>query len=231
MSGAVFGTPQRPKCLLPESPCLAPSRQPILRAFRLGRPSCIPSLTIERFEQEVLYGHGPAQVGFDVRDHLLSHLTVYRLSPEPWRLTRPVGARSCGPLTPAAEFKLPPVISDTGRDDDPIDGLFDRIEMAADEDVNGSGDYARTVVATTPQGRPPEQTSFRVAAAPRGGRTITDAYRYSVCDTKTDYALGLATDPQEPSSESSDFKMNHRSVAAVESKPSTSWGSLTPGSV
>jgi len=143
----------------------------------------------------------------------------------------PVGARSCGPLTPAAEFKLPPVISDTGRDDDPIDGLFDRIEMTADEDVNGSGDYARTVVATTPQGRPPEQTSFRVAAAPRGGRTITDAYRYSVCDTKTDYALGLATDPQEPSSESSDFKMNHRSVAAVESKPSTSWGSLTPGSV
>ena len=83
------GTPQRPKCLLPKSLCLAPSRPLILRTSRLSDPSYVPLSFLARFEQRVPHGHGPAQVGFDVRHHLLSHLTVCRLSPEPWRLTHP----------------------------------------------------------------------------------------------------------------------------------------------
>ena len=32
--GTVFGAPHRPKCLLPESPCLAPSSRRLLRTSR-----------------------------------------------------------------------------------------------------------------------------------------------------------------------------------------------------
>jgi len=47
------------------------------------------------FEQRVLHGRGPAQVGFDVLLSSFHRLTLSSggiLSPEPLRLTRPVGA-------------------------------------------------------------------------------------------------------------------------------------------
>src|SRR5579864_661993 len=51
------------------------------------------------FEQGVLYGCGPAQVGFGVQLSSFHRLTLSsggRLSPEPLRLTRPPGAKACG---------------------------------------------------------------------------------------------------------------------------------------
>lgn len=54
-----------PRCQLPESPCLAPTIQTLLRTSRWTRTGCIPPRMSAEFEQEVLYGRGPAQVGFD----------------------------------------------------------------------------------------------------------------------------------------------------------------------
>lgn len=64
---AVAGAPNRPKCCLPESLYLAPSRRFLLRHSRWNRPSCVPPLTVAEFEQRVLNEHGLAQVGFGIR--------------------------------------------------------------------------------------------------------------------------------------------------------------------
>ena len=61
--GAVIGTPRRPKCRLPKSSRLAPSSPILLRSSR-WRASCIPPANAAGFERNVLYGRGPAQVGF-----------------------------------------------------------------------------------------------------------------------------------------------------------------------
>ena len=45
--GAVTGAPRRPKCRLPESPCLAPSSRRLLRSFRWRRAGCVPSRQCE----------------------------------------------------------------------------------------------------------------------------------------------------------------------------------------
>jgi hypothetical protein len=71
---AEFGTPRRPKCRPPESSCLAPSPPPLLRTSRWGDPSYVPPLKVAKFEQEVLYKHGLAQVGFSFPFALLSQL-------------------------------------------------------------------------------------------------------------------------------------------------------------
>lgn len=62
--GAVTGAPHRPQGRLPKSLCLAPPSRCLLRSFRWHRPGCVPPLEIAEFEQRVLNGHGPAQVGF-----------------------------------------------------------------------------------------------------------------------------------------------------------------------
>ena len=76
-AGAVTGAPPRPKCRLPKSLCLAPSRRPLLRHFRRDRPGCVPPSKVAEFEQRVLYEYGLAQVGFSETSPLLSSL--YRL--------------------------------------------------------------------------------------------------------------------------------------------------------
>ena len=97
--GAVLGAPCRPKCRLPESPCLAPSTVPS-PALPVARAGCLPSRNGE-FEQGVLYGRGPAQVGFGVSLSSFHHLTLSSggiLSPEPLRLTAPL--QGLGPPAP-----------------------------------------------------------------------------------------------------------------------------------
>jgi len=85
----------RPKCRLPKSPCLAPSSCRLLRHLRWRQAGCVPLRIFAKFEQRVLYGRGPAQVGFGVLLSSFHYLTLSSggiLSPEPLRLTRPVGA-------------------------------------------------------------------------------------------------------------------------------------------
>jgi hypothetical protein len=53
---------------------------------------------VAEFEQGVLYGRGPAQVGFGERLSSFHRLTLSsrgKLSPEPLRLTRPPGVVTC----------------------------------------------------------------------------------------------------------------------------------------
>lgn len=95
---AVIGAPHRPKCRLPKSPRLAPSSASLLRYPRWPAPGCVPSLTIARFERSVLYGYGPAQVGFGLLLSSFHRLTLSSngiLSPEPLRLTHPCRACDC----------------------------------------------------------------------------------------------------------------------------------------
>jgi hypothetical protein len=96
---AVIGAPHRPKCRLPESPCLAPSSRRLHRTSRWRRAGCLPPPELARCGQGVLYGCGPAQVGFGRWLSSFHGLTVSskgKLSPEPLRLTRPVGAAQDG---------------------------------------------------------------------------------------------------------------------------------------
>jgi hypothetical protein len=89
---AVIGAPHRPKCRLPESPCLAPSSRRLHRTSRWRRAGCLPPPELARCGQGVLYGCGPAQVGFGRWLSSFHGLTVSskgKLSPEPLRLTRP----------------------------------------------------------------------------------------------------------------------------------------------
>jgi hypothetical protein len=98
--GAVFGAPSRPKCRLPKSPCLAPSSTSLLRHSRWLVTGCLPPLKVAKFEQRVLYGRGPAQVGFGVLLSSFRSLTLSSggiLSPEPLRLTHPEGAVETSP--------------------------------------------------------------------------------------------------------------------------------------
>jgi hypothetical protein len=100
---AVIGAPSRPKCRLPKSPCLAPSSTSLLRHSRWLVTGCLPPLKVAKFEQRVLYGRGPAQVGFGVLLSSFHSLTLSSggiLSPEPLRLTRPEGAKEdcCRPF-------------------------------------------------------------------------------------------------------------------------------------
>src|SRR5207247_509832 len=46
---AVTDAPRRPKCRLPESPCLAPSSRRLLRSSRWRRPGCLPPPKLARF--------------------------------------------------------------------------------------------------------------------------------------------------------------------------------------
>ena len=85
----------RPKCRLPKSPCLAPSSCRLLRHLRWRQAGCVPLRIFAKFEQRVLYGRGPAQVGFGVLLSSFHYLTLSSggiLSPEPLRLTRPARA-------------------------------------------------------------------------------------------------------------------------------------------
>jgi len=84
----------RPKCRLPKSPCLAPSSCRLLRHLRWRQAGCVPLRIFAKFEQRVLYGRGPAQVGFGVLLSSFHYLTLSSggiLSPEPLRLTHPGG--------------------------------------------------------------------------------------------------------------------------------------------
>ena len=93
--GAVIGAPNRPKCCLPESLCLAPSPRFLLRTSRWNRPSCIPPLAIAEFEQRVLNKHGLAQVGFGGMIALLSfHLTIYSRTQSALHLVRAAAAHA-----------------------------------------------------------------------------------------------------------------------------------------
>jgi hypothetical protein len=66
-SRAVIGALIRPECHLPKPDCLSPSSRLLLPDPSVGRrPGCLPPLFVAEFEQSVLYGCGPAQVGFDV---------------------------------------------------------------------------------------------------------------------------------------------------------------------
>ena len=97
--GAVFGAPSRPKCRLPKSLGLAPSSASLLRYPRWLVAGCLPSRCVAKFEPRVLYGRGPAQVGFGVVLSSFHRLTLSsggKLSPEPLRLTRPFGAENRG---------------------------------------------------------------------------------------------------------------------------------------
>jgi hypothetical protein len=92
---AVSGAPTRPKM---------PSPGVILPGPFVTPPSPVPpvatrwlrtSAEVAEFEQDVLYGCGPAQVGFGGRlssFHRLTLSSMGKLSPEPLRLTRPEGA-------------------------------------------------------------------------------------------------------------------------------------------
>lgn len=93
--GAVTGAPRRPKCRLPKSLDLAPSSASLLRHLRWLVAGCVPPREAAEFEPRVLYGRGPAQVGFGVVLSSFHRLTLSsggKLSPEPLRLTRPEGA-------------------------------------------------------------------------------------------------------------------------------------------
>ncbi len=100
--GAVFGAPSRPKCRLPKSLCLAPSSASLLRCLRWRVAGCLPLRNLAEFEQRVLYGRGPAQVGFDGLLSSFHRLTLSSggiLSPEPLRLTHPVGVWMVSPVS------------------------------------------------------------------------------------------------------------------------------------
>ena len=92
---AVSGAPTRPKMRSPgvtlPGPFVAtPSPAPPVASCWLRT-----SAGVAEFEQGVLYGCGPAQVGFGEQlspFHRLTFSSVGKLSPEPLRLTRPVGA-------------------------------------------------------------------------------------------------------------------------------------------
>jgi len=93
--GAVFGAPARPKMRTPgvtlpgpfvTSPSPVP---PVVMRWLLT------SVETAECEQGVLYGRGPAQVGFSICLSSFQRFTLFsigRLSPEPLRLTRPEGA-------------------------------------------------------------------------------------------------------------------------------------------
>jgi hypothetical protein len=92
---AVTGAPSRPKTPSPEvtlpGPYVTPPppEPPVATRWLLSSPE------IGEFEQGVLHGCGPAQVGFGDRLSSFHRLTVSsrgKLSPEPLRLTRPFRA-------------------------------------------------------------------------------------------------------------------------------------------
>ena len=93
---AVSGAPSRPKMpspgvTLPGPFVTAPPPEPPVASCWLRT-----SAEVAEFEQGVLYGCGPAQVGFGERlssFHRLTLSSVGKLSPEPLRLTRPFRAQ------------------------------------------------------------------------------------------------------------------------------------------
>jgi hypothetical protein len=103
-TGAVTGAPRRPKMpspgvSLPGPFVTAPSPDP-----PVGPPWLHTLAKAARFEQGVLYGRGPAQVGVGATFFLLSsphRLFIGRLSPEPLRLTQRVRERLGLPASPS----------------------------------------------------------------------------------------------------------------------------------
>jgi hypothetical protein len=103
---AVSGAPSRPKMpspgvALPGPFVTAPSPVPPVASCWLRTPA-----ENAEFEQDVLYGRGPAQVGFGDRLSSFHRLTLSsrgRLSPEPLRLTRPEGAKTMQPRAKPGE--------------------------------------------------------------------------------------------------------------------------------
>jgi hypothetical protein len=108
---AVTGAPSRPKTPSPEvtlpGPYVTPPppEPPVATRWLLSSPE------IGEFEQGVLHGCGPAQVGFGDRLSSFHRLTVSsrgKLSPEPLRLTRPEGARTDLPRATPWELGVDP---------------------------------------------------------------------------------------------------------------------------
>jgi hypothetical protein len=97
---AVTGAPSRPKTPSPEVTLPGPYVTPPPPEPPVATRWLLSSSVIGEFEQGVLYGCGPAQVGFGDRLSSFHRLTVSsrgKLSPEPLRLTRPEGAKQDSP--------------------------------------------------------------------------------------------------------------------------------------
>lgn len=92
---AVIGAPTRPKMPSPGVVLPGPSVTPPSPVLPVATRWLRTSRGNAEFEQDVLHGCGPAQVGFGDRLSSFHRLTLSsggRLSPEPLRLTRPFGA-------------------------------------------------------------------------------------------------------------------------------------------
>jgi hypothetical protein len=92
---AVTGAPTRPKMPSPGVVLPGPFVTPPSPVPPVATPWLRTSTGVVEFEQDVLHGCGPAQVGFGDRLSSFHRLTLSsrgRLSPEPLRLTRPFGA-------------------------------------------------------------------------------------------------------------------------------------------
>ena len=93
--GAVTGAPLRPKMPSPGVTLLGPFVTPPSPDLPVATRWLLTSVEAAECGQGVLYGSGPAQVGFGVGLSSFHRLTLSskgKLSPEPLRLTRPEGA-------------------------------------------------------------------------------------------------------------------------------------------